>query len=692
MYEWKLEQTYMGRNYLILKRKRFLLKSVIAVLTVGICAFVSVYIISFLLGPPKLLDELNTIYFDDTGDVIGEEKGSESRYWVDLDDISSHVVDAMIAIEDKRFYKHSGFDSKRMIQAVLSNLRNLSLKEGASTLTQQYARNLFLSHEKTWSRKIKEAFYTVRLEMYYSKEEILEGYLNTIYFGHGAYGIEAASRHFFNKSADELTRAEATMLVAIPKGPTYYSPLNDPEKAKERQKHILNAMHRQQVITNEEHFLTARENLTYAKHTEKGEINGSYFQDTVLQEAGDILNTDSEQIKSGGYQIYTTLRSNFQEKLEQNIAHHIDNRSEIEVGAVAMNPKTGGIKALVGGQSYEQSPFNRAIKAKRMSGSTFKPFLYYTALENGYTASTMLMSQPTAFSLENGEVYKPSNFNGYYANQSITLAQALALSDNVYAVKTNLFLGVDQLIETARNFGITSELPSVPSLALGTSSVTVEEMVAAYGMLANGGQQIKAYTIKKIMDRHGTILYERDDKDHEQILDPVHTFIMNHLLTGMFDQALDGYMSVTGSTIADQLTRPYAGKSGTTNSDSWMIGYSPTLVSGIWTGYDDNRPMENVAETAYAKDVWADFMEAAHQDKPVENFTAPPGVVGVQIDPTTGQIATSYCPDTYLMYFKEGTEPTEHCMTHFPNGNEHPETKQDEEEKGIFRRLFDFFM
>jgi len=326
-----------------------------------------------------------------------------------------------------------------------------------------------------------------------------------------------------------------------------------------------------------------------------------------------------------------------------------------------------------------------------MAGSVFKPFLYYAALEHNYTASTRLMSKPTIFTLENNETYQPSNFNHYYAEAPITLAQALALSDNVYAVKTNLFLGAETLVDTARRFGITSDLPAVPSLALGTASVSVDEMVTGYGMLANGGRQIERHTVEKIVDQYGRTVFERKNEAGQQEFDPVYTFILTNLMTGMFDRALDGYMAVTGSTIADQLTHLYAGKSGTTNSDSWMIGYSPTLVTGIWTGYDDNRKLTSSVETAYVKNIWADFMEAAHEGNDPQSFSIPPGVVSVSVDPATGQIATPYCPVGRPMFFKKGTEPTTHCMTHFPIDDDMIEMDNDEE-KGIFERLFELFM
>src|SRR5690606_5175847 len=239
----------MEKNFLRKKINRILLKTVFGFTLTAVSAVLLIYLVALILGPPNLMNEQNTIYYSIDNEVIGEEQGVENRYWVDLEKMSPYVIDATLMIEDQRFFQHNGFDIKRILGAILKDIKTMSLKEGASTLTQQYARNLYLSHEKTWARKLKEAFYAIRLEMYYSKEEILEGYLNTVYYGHGAYGIEAASIHFFNKSASELTIAEAAMLAGIPKGPTYYSPLNDLERATNRQKQILSVM-------NEEHFIS----------------------------------------------------------------------------------------------------------------------------------------------------------------------------------------------------------------------------------------------------------------------------------------------------------------------------------------------------------------------------------------------------------------------------------------------------
>lgn len=659
----------------------------------GVSIIAMVYIISFLLGPPSLTKDENTIYYSHSGDVIGEESGLEQRYWVDLDDIPEDVLDATIAIEDGNFYKHHGFDMKRMLAAGLADIKSLSLKEGASTLTQQYARNLYLTQEKSWSRKLKEAFYTVRLEMFHSKDDILEGYLNTIYYGHGAYGIEAASKRYYDKSASDLSLAEAAMLAGIPKGPSYYSPFDEVEKARQRQKQVLAAMRKNDSITDDAFKQANQEKLTYAENKPlKAQSLAPYFQDNALKEASSILQMEKEDIRSGGYKIHTTLDQNLQKELQDDAERTIGAENDLQIGALTMDPGNGAVKALLGGKDYDTSSFNRATQATRLAGSTFKPFLYYAALQNGYTPSTTLLSEPTTFELSDGKAYSPSNFNGYYADEPITLATALALSDNVYAVKTNMALGTNKLIDSARQFHIHSELPDVPSLALGSASVTVSDMVSSYGMLANGGHEVDTHTIEKIEDRNGKVVFERNDDPPEQTLDPRATFILTDLMTGMFDSTLDDYMSVTGSTIADELTRNYAGKSGTTDSDSWMIGYSPQLVTGVWTGYDDNRSIEKAEEKAFAKKIWADFMESAHEKLPLEGFSVPDGVTGIPIDPETGKRATPYCPKSRVMYFKTGSEPKEFCAEHFHNRDEEKvDQPEDEDEKGVFQRIFEKF-
>ncbi len=677
----------MRRRYRRRKRKRRLLKfSFFLVLMMGSCIAV-LLIASFLLGPPSLERPQNTIYYSNTEEVIGEEYGSEKRYWVPLAEIDDRLEQATVLTEDQHFYDHFGFDFKRLVGAIWKDIKTLSLKEGASTITQQYARNLFLTHDKTWKRKLYEAFYTIRLEMFYDKDELLEGYLNTIYYGHGAYGIEAASKYFFDKSAADLSWAEAAMLAGIPKGPSHYSPFHNLDNAKNRQELILSNLHEENVINDSEYETAMNEELSFSEDRDIASKSvAPYFQDVVVKELQELLDVNIEDIRSGGYQVYTTLDLKQQQAMEQ-ASEAIDSDSEIQVGAMAMDPDTGGVTALLGGRDYEDSSFNRVTQAKRMPGSAFKPFLYYTALENGMTPATTLMSKPTTFELADGKSYQPSNYNDYYANQPITMAQAIALSDNIFAVKTNLYVTPERFARTVKNkFKFNSELEPVASLALGTEVVTMREMVTGYSMIANGGLDVESHTITKVTDAYGEVLYDREEEqsenkgwnpfskqDDKQVLRKEYAYILADMMKGMFEQELNGYMSVTGASIADKLTHEYAGKSGTTNVDNWMMGFTPALTAGVWVGYDDNREIVRTSEQQYAKEVWASFMESAHKNLPEEHIVKPDNVVEASIDLNTGFLAADGCGQTHTMSFVRGTEPTRYCTAHLDDEHEHPE-------------------
>jgi penicillin-binding protein 2D len=645
-----------------------------------------------LQGAPPLAVPQSTLFYADDGTLIGESHYGQKRYWVSLDDISDSMVKATIAIEDRKFYDHYGFDFKRIIGAAIADLKAMAKVQGASTITQQYARNLFLEHDKTWIRKLYEALYTIRLEMNYTKQEILEGYLNTIYYGHGAYGIEAAAHYYFGKRAKDLTLSEASMLAAIPKGPNRYSPMINEKLAKGRQKIVLDAMVKSGFITEADSKKAYKEKLHFvgSHKVEKAEI-APYFEDVVRQKLRHQLHLDDRLIEMGGLRVYTTLDPNLQQIAEKQMNQLFDPKSNIQAALVAMEPKTGEVKALIGGRDYEKSQYNRAVQAKRQPGSTFKPFLYYAALKNGFTPSTEIRSELTTFTFDDGHSkYTPGNYNNYYANDSITLAQAIALSDNVYAVKTHLFIGQEELIKTAKKLGISSPLKKVPSLALGTSPVTLIDMVNAYSILANGGKKVEPVFIKKVVDYKGDIIYE-STRNNEQILDPDVAFVTTHLMTGMFDTRLNDYTTVTGQTIIKELTRPYAGKSGSTKTDSWMIGYSPQLTTGIWTGYDKNETIVKTAEKTYAKKLWARFMEEALKDKPVKAFKPTKNVVGVYVNPDNGKLATESCPVARLTYYVAGTEPTEYCTEHHEGKKDKKKHRQKKEEKSWFKKWFDWF-
>ncbi|GMN99753.1 transglycosylase domain-containing protein [Parageobacillus thermoglucosidasius] len=641
-----------------------------------------------LKGAPPLAVPQTTIFYADDGSKIGESDNGQTRYWVDLDDISPYIIQATIAVEDRKFYEHHGFDIKRIIGAVVANIKAMAKVQGASTITQQYARNLFLNHDKTWTRKLQEALYTIRLEANYSKKQILEGYLNTIYYGHGAYGIEAASHYYFGKPAKQLTLSEAAMLAGIPKGPYYYSPFINEKRAKARQKTVLSSMAEAGYISEKEAEQAYQTPLVYSRHHEAGKKKiAPYFQDVVKYALRNQLGLDERVIETGGLRVYTSLDPEMQEIAERKIHDIIDPHSDIQVAFVAMDPRSGEVKALIGGRDYDKSPFNRAVQAERQPGSTFKPFLYYAAIQQGFTPSTQMRSELTTFTFDNGkETYTPHNYNNYYANDEITLAQAIALSDNVFAVKTHLFIGEDKLVETAKKLGITSKLKAVPSLALGTSPVKVIDMVGAYSALANNGKKTEPVFIKKVVNHKGETIYEYKPSS-KQVLDPDAAYVTVQLMTGMFDPKLNDYTTVTGQSIRKQITRPYAGKSGTTKTDSWMIGFAPQLVAGVWTGYDRGETMDKVAEKQYAKQIWVQFMEESLQGKPKKQFKPTKGVVGVYVDPDNGKLATKSCPVKRLTYYIAGTEPTDYCTDHL----HHKKSKKKEEKKNWFEKWFPWF-
>ncbi|MFC7319398.1 transglycosylase domain-containing protein [Halobacillus campisalis] len=642
------------------------IKAATACVLLGMIALLGTLAYAIMLGPPSLSTDQNTIYYQSDGEVMKGHDGGEDRYWVSLESMPDELVEATLAIEDHRFYNHFGFDLKRIASAALTDIKAMEMVEGASTITQQYARNLYLTHEKTWTRKLKEAFYAMRLEIFYEKDEILEGYLNTIYYGHGAYGIESASRYFFNKHADELTLAEATMLAGVPKGPSYYSPLADLENAETRQERILSRMNDLEYITSSEKNEAVTASLDYYDHSaEEAQAVAPYFQDEVVREAARVLDMDVEEVESGGFHIYTTLNPDHQAELEKAVDEEFSKAGEIETAAVIMDNETGAVTAMKGGRDYGSTTFNRVTQAKRMVGSTIKPFLYYSALKNGYTPLTMIESKPTSFQMDDGNAYSPSNYNNYYADDEITMAQAIALSDNIYAVTTNVDLGPKKLVDTLHDFGFKGDYPAVPSLALGTASISLYDMVEGYSRLASGSTAGQKHTITKITDQREKVLYEYEpvsskDKDREPI-DPKAAFSVAHMLTGMFDPALNGYMSVTGSSIADQLTRMYGGKSGTTDTDSWMIGFSPQYVMGVWSGYDDNRKITVQRDHQYSKELWANSMEKIHEPLPVSAFAPPADLKGVYINPETGKLSGPACPEERLVYMDKKDVPKETC-------------------------------
>lgn len=629
-------------------KKHKILKIITIPIILVILFFLGIFIYA-KISPKLNISKANSILMYDSENKIFNNSDS----WINLEDISPYLVDATISIEDKNFYKHNGFDFLRILKALFINITNGKTLQGASTITQQYAKNLFLEFDRKWSRKIEEALLTVRIEDQYSKDEILEGYLNTINYG-GVFGIENASLYYFNKSSSDLTLAEATILAGIPKSPANYSPISNYDNAKIRQSLILDSMVKNKYITENEAKEAYNTELVFVGSSSNIISSGTlYFEDAVLKELKTIKSIPNSSTLTGGLKIYTTLDTEAQKVVDDTINNYLSD-SKLEISTVLMNPKNGNILAIAGGKDYSNSQFNRVTSSSRQVGSTMKPFLYYAALENGFTASTTFTSEKTTFTIGNDKTYSPTNYAENYANKEISMAAAIAYSDNIYAVKTHLFLGEDTLVETAKKLGITSNLNSIPSLALGTNEINILEMMEAYGTFANEGNKVEPHFIQKIEDSEGNVLYEYKEKK-EKVLDKSTVFILNSLLNNSYAKEFIDYTYPTCITIAPKLTKKYAIKTGTTNTDHLIFGYNPDAILGIWMGYDDNSPTL-VSDGNTMKNIWADIIENYLRDKEENWYSIPKNVVGVLANPISGEAATNN-NNSKMFYYIKGTQP-----------------------------------
>lgn len=610
------------------------------------------FVLAYAYLSPKLpIDTANGYYlYDNTKTEI-----KEGTNWISIKDMSPYIIDATIAIEDKNFYNHQGFDYLRIIKALFINAKNRKNLQGASTITQQYAKNLFLNFDKTWSRKIEEAFLTMRLEAHYSKDEILEGYLNTINYG-GIFGIENASNYYFNKSSKDLTLAEASILAGIPKSPSNYSPTQNAEAAKKRQQLILEAMEKNGYIEESEKENAIKTELIYTKTTERKNLSTiMYYQDAVISELKTIKSIPNSFLETGGLKIYTNLDMNAQSILEDQIKDKMKNDEELQIASVIMDPNNGNILAIAGGRDYSTSQFNRVTNSKRQVGSTMKPLLYYTALENGFTASTTFTSEKTTFTFSENKTYSPSNYNETYGNKPISMAAAIAYSDNIYAVKTHLFLGEENLVNFAKRLGIKENLSSIPSLALGTNEIGILDMMRAYASFANEGYKITPHFITKVEDIEGNVLYEFKE-EKEAILNKSTVYILNELLANSYSKELIDYNYPTCIAIAPKISKKYAIKTGTTNTDHLIFGYNKDVLIGVWMGYDDNRETD-VSTGNVMKNLWVDTIETYLKDKESNWYKTPDNVVGVLVDPITGLPATETSTHKQIFYYIKGTQP-----------------------------------
>lgn len=624
------KRTNTGRQRHTAQRQVPHKRSAVARVFMGFCIVVVVMLVGIGCGfltasmntKPNLADDIrppaSSQIYDINGNEIANVHAAENRVPVKLDKIPKDLQNAFVAVEDARFYDHSGVDPRGILRAAWANITDRTVAEGGSTITQQLAKNAYLTQDRTLKRKIQEVFLALQLERQYTKQEILELYLNQIYFGQGAYGVQAAAKTYFNKNVEELDLNECAMLAGIPKSPNYYSPLNNLAAAQERKATVLDQMEKYNYITPSLANKTKAEKLKLApptaKKTEK--TPAAYFIDYVTQHLIDKYGADA--VYKDGLKIYTTIDMDMQKNAEEAMAKLPNYRTDAngiqqpQGALVAIDPHTGYIKAMVGGRGTDQ--FNRATMAERQPGSAFKPFVFAAALENKYTPSTTIEDSPITIGN-----WSPQNFERSFRG-TVTMRTVAMLSLNVPTVKIAQKLGIDKPIYYAQEMGISTFVLDGPqndrnlSTALGglTKGVTPLELTSAYGTFANKGIHIEPIAIVKILDRNGKVMEQAAPKQRSVISESSAA-----QLTSMLQDVI-AHGTGTGANIG----RPAAGKTGTTSDyhDAWFVGYTPDLVTGVWIGCDDNSSLNGMTGGNLPATVWKTFMQQALKSVPAKNF------------------------------------------------------------------------
>ena len=728
--------------------------SAVALLVFGLSLAAGLYV-AFLRDPPNLarLEEYRpsvaTILYTDQGEPF-HSFHEQRRILVPLSKIPTQLTQAILAVEDAQFYEHHGVSLRAIARALVMNVFAGRRAQGGSTITQQLARRLFLTPEKRLTRKIREALLAVEIEKHYSKDKILELYLNQVYFGHGAYGVEAAAQAYFQKSVGDLSLPEAAMLAGLPSAPNRFSPIVDPPRARRRREHVLNRMVDENFITREQADVAGRTPFNETLFTRAATV-APYFVEHVRQRLEESYGAHA--LYNTGLKVYTTLNLTMQRAAEEALvgglraldkrhgyrpppakpdaardrigpytpkpgevlpgtvlrvhprsldvqigryrgeipfaslkwtrlanpaaafkeggpvlvhvlsvdeAHKtvglaLEQDPELEGAFLAVTPQDGSIKAMIGGYDFERSKFNRAVQAKRQPGSAFKPFIYAAAFDNGFTPSTIIDDSPISFETTVGGEqveWAPENFDRQFHGPT-TLRRALENSVNVVTVKLLEELGVGPVIEMARQLGIKSPLRREMALALGVSEVTPLELVSAFGVFANGGVRAEPFAIRGVTNSQGHIL-ERHVTELQEVMRPETAYVLVNVMKGVIERG-------TG-VRAKILQRPLAGKTGTSSdaTDVWFVGFSPSLVAGVWIGYDLKRSLGPV-ETGgrLALPIWIAFMQKALAGTEPEDFPEPEGVVAIPVNLQTGLPERPGAGGAITEYFVRGTEPEE---------------------------------
>ena len=639
-----------------------------------------------LPSPEKLAaleTPVKTTVYDMRGRVL-HEFYRENRSVVPLKEIPRHLVNATLSTEDRNFYKHWGVDLWGVGRAVVTDIMHMKRAQGGSTITQQLARNLFNMYEKSFTRKLKELVLAIDLERTYTKDQILELYFNQIYFGEGAYGVESAAKTYFGKPLKECNLQECALLAGIPANPTLYSPRRKPQAATARRGKVLRNMLTTGAITQVEFDRAMQSSLGVTANRYTND-RAPYFIEMVRLYLDEKYGSNA--VYEGGLKVYTTLDNDLQVLADKALERHIvqlekDMRLKktrstflasvdagttpagsrtpyIQGAVVALDPRTGAIRALSGGRDWNESNFNRAVQALRQPGSSFKPFVYAAALDNGFKPTDIVVDEPVTFPGADGKPYEPQNYDRKFRGP-ITLRFALQESVNIPAIKLLRKVGTSLVASYARRMGIKSTLGQNLSLALGSSEVNLLELTSAYGVLANRGVRNDPVFVLKVVDKEGHEL-ERSASRPYEVLSEATAATMTSMLQSVMDHGTGFPARAAGFTL------PAAGKTGTMDEymDAWFVGYIPSLTLGVWVGYDEKKPIgPGMTGARAALPIWTEIMLGGTRGKPVEGFPLPAGTITRLVCAESGMLATDQCPNTSSEMYDEGSEPNDYCNTH----------------------------
>ncbi len=582
-------------------------------------------------NPVILKEESSLVMYDINDEVFYESRYLQNSNWTTSENIPSLIKDCTVSVEDKRFYDHFGIDPIRLTKALITNIKQQSIVQGGSTITQQMIKNLFLTQSQTMQRKVTEMYMSFNAEMNYSKDFILETYLNTIYYGHGVYGVTNAATYFFDKELDELNIAEVAMLVGIPNSPNNYSPFINFDKSKKRQKIVLNVLLNNEEISASEYeqALNTQLVLTTKEVRDEKQISG-YFKDEVIRQCKEKNLCNAQQ----DILIHTTYNPLYQQYLQDSINKYTKD-SDQQVAGILIEPFTFNVMAISGGKEYGESQYNRALSSSRQVGSTIKPLLYYLALDQGFTPSTTLTSTPTSFRIDEQVIYTPENYLELYTDAPISLTHAISTSDNIYAVKTHLMLGTESLLGALEAFDIKQDM-ATPSMALGTTDFPLIDLAKIYNTFASVGLYDEVSFIEKIVDVNNNELYVRE-QDLKQLLKVDETLVLTSLLRAPFD--IKNLNVSAPSLLSYEPFTTVAAKSGSSDWDSLIAGYNPQLTMVVWNGYDENQPLTTGDERKISKQIFRNVFNTIYP----KNHTGPwyeknDNIMEVKIDPISGEI------------------------------------------------------